>query len=485
MRQPPNESKPTPHIAVGLFTPPRRLGRFMRLMCLLASVNPDRLAACPRDDHQATLRVGLAMLAAFAFVTTALTSAMAVAFELHGGAVLRAVPVAALLASSFILIDHAIIQSDWYQSGLKAARRRGFNPDGAPGPGWLRRAFIALTRLTLSFTLAFCVAGFMQLAFFAADIQRQRLENHRASNAEVFAAAAARTDAAIARQTEELRLAERAEAAALASHEELARGLALVTREQMAAREARVAQLQQERNAALAEAARRRADAINEEHGRREAPHHTGVARRGPAWQAAIAHAEAAEARAAALAEEIRRLQSGGGEARADLMAAAAAARADLDRAVARRAALLAARDAAVAGREAVLLAAAEADPRFVPMRDGLIERLNALGQLLQDPAAMWMALGIKALIIMVEMGGLLVKMLLVSPGLYSLRTAIEAEAAMAEAIGQAEAELAAHAHAAAEAQEARAEMREERARRANRRRTAALARDHYERELE
>jgi len=464
----------------GLFRAPRRLGWVMRLLCFLAGVNPMRLAGCPTDDRQATIRVGVAMLVSFLFVTASLTLALSIAFGLTGSGVLFAVPVAALLAGAYILVDHALVQSDWYQSGLRAARHRGFQPDGPRLPGILHRLLLACFRLLLSGVLAYLAATFVEIAVFSKDIERQRLDNHRAANAAVYAAASAQTAAQIAQRDAELGAIAEARAAALVRQAEASRTLDAIIRSGTASRDARIALLQTEFDRQQADIARRRGDAIAEQFGRREAPHHTGVAGQRAQYQAAIAFAAQAEARAALIQAEIDQLRAAEIPGRRELASTLEQARLDLDQAAQRRQQVVAEQERLITNRPAIVRAAAEADPRFVALQDGIFERLSVLDQLLQDPGAWRAAMGILAFMMVAEMAGLLTKLLLTSPGLYAIRTATEIEVGAAETIAGAEADLTATSEALLAAQEARAAAREARDLRADRRRTANMARGLY-----
>ena len=99
------------------------VGAALHLLCYLAGVNPQRLADCPQDDRQATARTGLAVAASFLFSTTVVTGALCVALG-HSAPLWGIFPLAMLMAGMVILIDHAIIQSHWFQSGLDQAQRQ-------------------------------------------------------------------------------------------------------------------------------------------------------------------------------------------------------------------------------------------------------------------------------------------------------------------------------------------------------------------------
>ena len=77
-------------------------------------------------------------------------------------------------------------------------------------------------------------------------------------------------------------------------------------------------------------------------------------------------------------------------------------------------------------------------------------------------------------------MAGLLVKLLLVSPSLYAVRTAVAFEAAAAAALARSEQAITATAKAATEAREAREVLRDDSDRRRSSRRHAAYARSAF-----
>lgn len=465
-------------------TPPRRFGVAMRLLCFLAGVDPVRLAACPGDDRQAAIRIGLAMLLSFCFVTLALSAAMAIAFGQDDGVAPWMVLAAMLPAAGYVLLDNAIVQSDWYQSGLRAARARGLHAEGPTAGGRLRGVGLLALRLGMSLPLAFCAASFLELLIYAKDIERQRLANHRAANVEVFAAATRQVDAGIARLAAELAGLERAEAAALTRHEEAAGALQAAIRQQAAARETRLAALLAARDARLEEATRRRNDAIAEEHGRREAAHHSGVPGRRAQYQAAIAFAEQAEGRAAAIQAEIDRLRAAEGAAPRDLSAAAAASSAYLDSTAALRRTARVEWEGSLARRTAAIRAVAEADPRFVPLSDGLIERQAVLLRVLIDQGALPIAISLMLVLMLVEMAGLLAKLLHSRASLYAARSATETEAGIAAVIAEAELDITQSAKTRLDAADARCAREAEHERAADRRRAARRAREEIDRAL-
>jgi hypothetical protein len=66
----------------------------------------------------------------------------------------------------------------------------------------------------------------------------------------------------------------------------------------------------------------------------------------------------------------------------------------------------------------------AKADPTYQPLADGLLIRMKALESILQNHLALLQALGIGVAVMCMEMGGLLAKLFLSSPGNYAVRLA-------------------------------------------------------------
>jgi hypothetical protein len=96
----------------------------VRILCGWAGVNSERLATCPAEDRQAAVRTGLAMVLSFLFCATAVASGMCVAFGTAPLTLVAIIPVSLLIAGIIILVDHAMVQSHWLQTGLIASRAR-------------------------------------------------------------------------------------------------------------------------------------------------------------------------------------------------------------------------------------------------------------------------------------------------------------------------------------------------------------------------
>ncbi len=391
---------------------PRRVGlsRFERLVAHLGGVNPDRLERGPLDDRQAAARTGLALTTSVLFVSYASANALAIAFGDSRAAFLVGLPAAALIAASIGFVDHAMIQSHWWEAGFSAARRRGFGHAEASGPlATLRRAGGVLTvgavRVGLSASLAFSIATVMELQIFHSDIAAQMTADQRAANAPILPRAQSAVEAGIAA------------AAAIAAD-----------------RDARIAQLQQQYDRSDERAYAARRTRTGETYGELIDGACTGKAGRGPAYRFADDDARLATERAAELAAAIASLRQSPPSPPADAGA--------LDTAHAEVALLRAAHDKAEAerrqragARAADIQAALAADPAYVPLADGLVTRLGAMRELEASPAVFALTTAIKALLMMVEMAGLICKLLLAAPGRYGLFQALDFESDAAEAI--------------------------------------------------
>ncbi|MFZ5834776.1 MAG: DUF4407 domain-containing protein [Pseudomonadota bacterium] len=459
---------------------PKRLGYIARFFAALAGVNAERLALCPIDDRHAVMRTGIAMLCSFAFSVIVLTGALSVAF---GGYALPLALIAALMAGMIILIDHAIIQSHWFQSGLEDARVRGFDA-GAPPPGRSQMLWMNGLRITLSLIVAFTMAGFVDLLIYNSDIQRQIAADHQAQNASVIARARAAADGEIAQAESELArldgLLRDVRAQAIAADELANAGLSAKRRHTATRLEALQAELPDLESAARAA----RLDVIAEENGIRDSANHSGIAGRGTRYRAAEARALLAERRLGEIKREIAGLVEAARSGEPVASGALAAAKPELDAMAGERAAMLARRDSLRGGYDSRVATAIKADPDFVPIDDGLVRRLEAMLTLMEQPAVWIKVWGLKLVIMAIEMGGLATKILLVAPTLYALRTATEFETAAASTLAEASAGIGADHEHMTEAMAGLDALRERRDRDSRRHRTAAEARKWWEGEL-
>ena len=268
-----------------------------------------------------------------------------------------------LTAGMVILIDNAIIQSHWFQSGLDQAQRQKTGLRLTRSGGFLRHFATGLVRLLLSLTLAFTLAGFADLLIYEADILRKIGEDHRVANAPVFARATASTDKAIALRADEIAEVEaqmKGVRARQAGQELLIAGQKAQIRNRLAALRAELATQHERANQAAL-------DTIAEKTGNRYTPANSGIAGKGNRYDGAVALQGLALGRITAIEAEIGRIERGDGKIELD----AAALKNRRDR-------IAGARDALIDGRLIAITAAALADPAFVPLQDGLVIRLGA-----------------------------------------------------------------------------------------------------------
>ncbi|MGD1036618.1 MAG: DUF4407 domain-containing protein [Roseiarcus sp.] len=468
------------------FAPPRRaaLSRLERFFAHLGGVNPDRLETGPLDDRQAAARTGLALATSFLFVAYASANAIAIAFGDSLAIIIAGQLSALLIATAIILVDHAMIQSHWMEAGLAAARRRGFAPVGGTGPfaalgRYSRWLTVGAVRFGLSLSLAFTIATIVELQIFHSDIKAQIAADQRAANAPILAraesAVQARVDAAgaeVSRLGASLSTAE-------ARADALARTVADEAAALGAAREAQIGQLERQRDAAdqLAYSASRVRTA--EQYGALINGAGTGKAGKGPQYRYNEDDARLAAERAVKLAAEIAGLRQAPPPRGPD---------ADpLDAALAQVATLRAAHDQAVAERDrrtgsrsADIQAALVADPAYAPIADGLVTRLGAMRKLEASPAVFTFTLAIKALLMSVEMAGLLAKLMLAAPGRYGLYQALDFEGEAADAIEAASERIDAFADGVDRREERAEERRESRDAHRRRRHVAAGARKRF-----
>ncbi len=464
--------------------PRRALTGLQRLLAHLGGVNPDRLEGGPLDDRQAALRTGLALTTSFLFVTGASAAALAIAFDGAGPATLAVLAPAPLIGAAIALVDHAMIQSHWMEAGLAAARQRGFVPAGANGPmAMLRRAGAALVvagvRVGLSASLAFSIATVVELSIFHSDIAARIAADQRAANALVLARAQGAVEANLAAaQAEAARLA-----ASLAAVEKrgdaLAREVADETAALAAEREARLAQLQQQYDHSDEHAYDQSRRRIAEQYGQRIDGVGTGKPGKGLVYDQADADARLAAARAKALAGEIAALRQAPLLRAADTEALGTA-RAETATLRAAHDAAIAERDRRAAARAADVHAALVADPAYVPVADGLVTRLGAMRELEASPSVLAFTLAIKGLLMMLEMAGLIAKLLVAAPGRYGLFQALDFESDAAVAIEAAAERIDSFAEGAEQREERAEERRDSRDRRRRRRHVAAGARERF-----
>ena len=80
-------------------------------------------------------------------------------------------------------------------------------------------------------------------------------------------------------------------------------------------------------------------------------------------------------------------------------------------------------------------MALMKADPDYVSSADGLLIRMNAFAEILQNWLILLQAIGIQVVIMILEMGGLLTAFFLTSAGVYATRTASDINALKTEAL--------------------------------------------------
>jgi hypothetical protein len=448
---------------------PRRLSLAIRLLARLGGADPAALAIASADDVMVAVRTGLALVASQIFVGGALFCGLTVALgQGQADAVLIGLA-AAVLAGIISFIDHAMIQAHWRQGGEDFLRdlRREEATDTLAGTARVERlAFAArggsrlFNRLalyafrgTLSFALAFTVATVLELVIFERDIVRRLESDRSARNAPLLAEMDQRIGAEIMRMDERVRATAGTVAAAQAEERRLGAMLAEREAREALPRAEQRARLEQARAAALEEMQRRRADAIAERQGVREGPQNSGVPGQGARFRNAEAQARAQAERAAALLEDIRRLEAPNPELDA-ARAALEAVRQRLRGLEALDAAARAGLSAAVAERSASAKAMAVASGSYATPRDGLLLRLEALQTLKSESAALaTFAAALKLVLMLAEMGGLASKLLASGASVYAVRAALAAETGAARALVEAE-------HALATVADARSELR-------------------------
>lgn len=465
--------------------PHRTLGRVTRVLARLGGANPERLRSCPADDLMAAVRSGLALASSYLFIAGALLLGLTVALGGGRSDLWILCASAALIAIIISLVDHSMIQTSWGAAGATHLRtlQRAIGATGAAGDRNLKASarvsrfisaiVLGIFRLGLSLTLAFTLSTLLELVVFERDIVRRVEVARAAHNAPIIRDAEERVAGQISRLEARVRVLSEAHAAAQAEELRLSSQLSdLDHRDGQRRAEMRMG-LEQQRATALEEAQRRRAEAIAERQGIRETSRNSGVAGEGARFRNAMSQAEALVQRADELMAEIVRLDQAG--------TAVAAARARLDAQrhrltdlVSREAAARAELDLAVAERASRIRTMAQSSESYAVVRDGLLLRIDTLEAMkAESPALALFAMALKALLMLCEMGGLVTKLLASGASVYAVKTAAEVEIGSFQATLDADAAI---ARALATREEAQSEQEREAQARARTRAADAAA---------
>jgi hypothetical protein len=188
---------------------------------------------------------------------------------------------------------------------------------------------------------------------------------------------------------------------------------------------------------------RRNGDAVNELQGVSETPDQSGDRGDGPRHKVAVARAALAKQESIRLAQEIAGVQSQISELRArrarELQYSKAELGADLQKLNDETAAVRNRRDTVIEkreqllfSREAAVLSIAQLRPEYVPRTDGFLARVEALEALKGRPAVARITFWTTLVIMAIEISAVLSKVFFSVPTLYSVRTALDFEEAVA-----------------------------------------------------
>jgi hypothetical protein len=472
-------------------SPLPRQGRLARVLAHIGGGDADRLESASLFERIGVRRTGLALLSSVAFVTLTVATGLGVALGPAPSDRFAAVAVASLVASILALLDHAMIQSHTVQAALAAADRRGFrisDPHDATSRWRIvtlvrrglsaggRNLFAFTIRVALSLSIAFTVASLALLVLFEKDLTRRIAADHRTANAELYTRVGKEIDRDLDRREVEIQQIDRSLAAHEATIARLTVEAANIALAEDGTRREQIATLDRERNVALAEAQRRRADAHAEEFGIREQPRHSGTPGKSSRYAFAVAQATLAESRANDLTVAIDRLVAAPLTGSVEPMlarlreerAVLAASRVD------RIAELAAARSA----REGEITHIAQSTPGFVPYEDGLVRRLDAMQALQRESGATFaLATALKVALMLAEMAGLVARLIVGGASAHAVGLALDTESAISTAIRDTEDVLAENDRARLESADHLAHARSEHLAEARRRRTGDTAR--------
>jgi hypothetical protein len=320
-----------------------------RVLCLIAGVDYDTLARCPRTDRLWAAHLGFSLILSF-FVVSAITY-NAISY-VAGNPTVRLL-VSVIVALTVFMFDRALYQADWF---LQPTLDK---------PGWtLTRGLRIAFRLGISLCISFALALFLELAIFSDTITERLQDDFRESNAALFDKATKfeeGLDAQIAGRRQALFDAE-SSLAALNSGTFHGDNDPSETQAKLLQVMQQISLLEEDKNAEL--------------YGRKTRPGQTGVAGRGPAYHFAEAQIGSLRAQEAQLRETIT-------AAKAENARLAASAQAEVDKLRRQLAELVSSRAQAAATFRQTLV---EGSSEYQKQRNDPLARMQAYSDLKRDP---------------------------------------------------------------------------------------------------
>lgn len=333
----------------------------LRFFCFIAGVNYPVLLRCPTTDRIWAAQLGISLLLSFSVIGG--IAYFSTGYVMPDGP-LRAV-VALVVALTIFLFDRALFQSDWF-------RREG------SGDFWdgVQRYWPIPIRLLISFSLAYVLATFLELAVFSDTISEKLREEYASANAELLAKVDeldAELQARIDDRQDLLRGLENSLAGALDPG-----GANDIAQQRLA--------LEQRRLQLTEQIARLQEDANAELFGVKTQESQTGIAGAGPAYQFAMAQIETLRTQLSSVDDQLAAHEARLEEKRPAIEAEVRELRDEVER-------LTVAKPIEVAA----LRAAIEASPEYSRLKDDPLARMAAFQRLkddpVQGPTVKWFAL--------------------------------------------------------------------------------------------
>ena len=373
---------------------------------------------------------------------------MQLAFGVDAPTRFACVGVTVAICGVLYLLDAKFVAADWKAQGTAFARSQGLI-EAATTWERCRRPAAAILRWTCSFFIAWTLATFVLMQVFKADIERQWRSDYQRRNAALVEDVAERHAGLV--HLAETKLGEMRRTMALLARERAVLVEAMPGTADMDAQIAqaveRVAKLRKTRDDARARLGERESDAAAERFGVTERPKHSGQAGPGMRYQNHMEHARLLGESIATMSGEIGDLESQVDRLRQLREKTLSGARRATEKGLAALDARIAEtlerlqtelrqRDELVNGRSEWIEREARRSPSYVPMPQGLIDRLKALWTLAAESTGIfWLVVGTKALIMLLESAGPLAKLFFTPPGVYGLYVAMRVhDAAEAEA---------------------------------------------------
>jgi hypothetical protein len=411
-------------------------------MCL----HPELRDQSPPGDISNLKRQGLSFVFMLAWLTVVASNALRVTLSPTGELRFSDVALGLLVASMVVLLDLTLfVSASHYTQGLTQAAHTGqFRPPLIRGAK-AKASLLLAVRIGIAVATANVAATSVSLEIYNKEIHAQITRDHVRQNAPIIAQATNRVEENI-RSSEGRR---QALAASIAkSKEEVARLGTTVVEPRVSDPElstaidalGRAQAAKAEAESAVLEAKSAMADELDGtlRAPRRGGPSRSGRSGQGPKYRAAVQRLQAAEAQlqtatgAAAAAEAKIAAIRNGNALEVDRKTGAARARmADLNRQLADEVRQLSEMTAEYrtrsADRDRLVQEAVRNDPNYIPREEGLLTRLKALRELMNEPAVAAMVYLLDFLLVLLELAAVLGVSLKFTPSTYA-RLVVERE---------------------------------------------------------